>query len=161
MAGRIIEPQGVYADDRGRIVTLPQFAVVGSTVIESRAGAVRGNHYHRNESHLMYVASGRMLYLEQDPAGELVVVEVGPGESVVTPPGAPHCTVFPEDTVFIALSDADRTGDRYEEHVVRIRPLHERAEVAARVAALGRLVTAPAPAVAREPTGPRVAGGAQ
>lgn len=137
----VIEPDGVYTDARGRIVSLPVFPTVGSTVIESWTGAVRGNHYHAHESHLMYVVSGRMLYIEQEESGALQSFDVGPGESVITPPGAPHCTVFLEDTVFIALSDADRSGEKYEEEVVRVAPLHERPELAERLARFGKLIT--------------------
>lgn len=138
---RIVAPLGVHTDERGSIVSLPAFPTVASTVIESRAGAVRGNHYHRDESHLMYVISGLMLYLEEDGSGSLAAFEVGPGESVVSPPGAPHATVFLEDTIFVALSDVDRSGHRYEGGVVRVRPLQERPEISDRISAAGKLIT--------------------
>lgn len=138
----IIPAEGVYADDRGRIVSLPAFPAVGAMIIDSCTGAVRGNHYHRGESHLMYVISGRMLYIEQEESGAVTALDVTSGESVITPPGVPHCTVFLEDTTFIALSDADRSGGKYEEEVVRVRPLHEHPGLIGRLPPLEKLVTA-------------------
>ena len=141
---QVIPAEAVYADDRGEIVALPHFATAGTMVIESEAGAVRGNHYHDNESHLMYVVSGRMIYIEETPGGRVTVAVVGPGQSVVSPAGAPHCTVFPERTFFVTLSDWDRRGHRYEDEVTRVQPLEERPEVAAYLEGIGPLITGPA-----------------
>jgi oxalate decarboxylase/phosphoglucose isomerase-like protein (cupin superfamily) len=129
LSRQILSPKDINVDQRGRIITLPTFTTLETTLIESRAGAVRGNHYHLDESHLMYIVTGRMIYLEQSDSTELQVVELGPGESVVTPAGAAHCTLFPEDTVFVTLSDALRADGAYETSVVRIKPMHELAEV--------------------------------
>ncbi|MEU1762970.1 cupin domain-containing protein [Micromonospora sp. NPDC005652] len=141
---QVLAPQGIYADKRGRIVTLPTFPTVESTVIESRAGAVRGNHYHRDETHLMYVVSGFMVYIEQDVEGGLQVVEVRPGESVRTPAGVAHCTFFPEDTTFVALSDVSRAGDAYEDAVTRVAPMHEHPDVRRYIADAPGLLVVPA-----------------
>lgn len=139
----VIPPDAVHIDDRGEIVALPHFDTAGTMVIESEPGAVRGNHYHQNESHLMYVVSGRMIYIEEDEKRQITVADVRPGQSVISPAGAPHCTVFPEKTVFVALSDQDRRGRRYEDEVVRVRPLEERPEVAEYLDGIGPLITAP------------------
>ncbi|GGZ24915.1 cupin domain-containing protein [Streptomyces poonensis] len=138
---RILAPTEVHADLRGSITALPHFDTAGTMVIESEAGAVRGNHYHRNESHLMYVVSGRMIYLEEDADHRISVAEVGPGQSVISPKGVPHTTVFPERTVFVTLSDWDRRGRRYEDEVVRVDPLEERPEVAPYLEGIGELLT--------------------
>jgi oxalate decarboxylase/phosphoglucose isomerase-like protein (cupin superfamily) len=142
---QVLAPQAVYADHRGRIVNLPAFPTVESTVIESNAGAVRGNHYHRDETHLMYVVSGLMLYIEQDGDRRLHVVEVRPGESVLTPAGVPHCTFFPEDTAFVTLSDVSRAGEAYEQAVIRVTPLHEHPDVRRYIADAPRLLMAKVP----------------
>ncbi|ANS70524.1 hypothetical protein SLINC_8300 [Streptomyces lincolnensis] len=125
----ILPPEGVYRDARGEIINLPPFPTVGVLVINSRRTAVRGNHWHANESHLMYVASGRMLYIEEDENGELFTLEMGSQDAVVSPRGRAHCTVFLEDSVIVVLSDADRTGRRYEDEVVRVPPLNERLDL--------------------------------
>lgn len=138
-ARQTIPPEAVYTDLRGRIIALPHFDTAGTMVIESETGAVRGNHYHLNESHLMYVVSGRMIYIEEDADGGISVAEVGPGESVISPKGVPHTTVFPEHTVFVALSDWDRRGRRYEDEIVRVAPLEERPEVAPYLKDIGEL----------------------
>ncbi|WP_158843542.1 cupin domain-containing protein [Saccharothrix deserti] len=143
MSEQIILPEAVHADDRGRIIALPPFAAAGAMVIESVAGAVRGNHYHVNESHLMYVVSGLMIYIEEGLDKSLMVTEVGPGQSVISPPGASHCTVFAADTVFVALSDRDRRGDKYEGEVVRVAPMERRPEVADHLTGIDRLILAP------------------
>jgi len=124
-----IPPQNIYSDERGRIVSLPPFPATGVLVIESEPGAVRGNHLHQHESHLMYVVSGRMIYLEETERGTVVATEVGAGETVISPRGRAHCTVFPERTVICVLNDVDRTGARYEEEVVRVAPLDQRVDL--------------------------------
>ncbi|NGO06894.1 cupin domain-containing protein [Streptomyces sp. HC44] len=138
---QIIPPEAVHADLRGTITALPHFDTAGTMVIESEAGSVRGNHYHLNESHLMYVVSGRMIYLEEDDDRGISVADVGPGESVISPKGVPHATVFPEHTVFVTLSDWDRRGHRYEDEIVRVDPLEERPEVAPYLEGIGELLT--------------------
>lgn len=137
----LLPPDAVHTDPRGSITALPPFATAGTMVIESERGAVRGNHYHHDESHLMYVVSGRMIYIEDDPQLGICVAEVGPGQSVVSPKGVPHTTVFPEHTVFVTLSDVDRAGHKYEDAVVRVDPLEERPEVAPYLTGIGPLVT--------------------
>ncbi|MBC2869778.1 cupin domain-containing protein [Streptomyces mexicanus] len=137
---RTLPPEAVHTDPRGRIITLPPFDTAGTTVIESEPGAVRGNHYHRHESHLMYVVSGRMIYIEEDAEQRISVAEIGPGQSVVSPRGVAHTTVFPERTVFVTLSDWDRRGRRYEDEVVRVAPLEDRPEVAPYLEGIGELV---------------------
>lgn len=142
LSGQMIVPaDAVYADSRGKIIALPYFNTAGTMVIESQPGAVRGNHYHLNESHLLYVVSGRMHYIEEDAAQKTTVAEVGPGESVISPKGAPHATVFPEYTVFVTLSDRDRRGHRYEDEVVRVDPLENRPEVASHLERISELIT--------------------
>lgn len=137
----ILPADGLFLDARGQIANLPPFTTIGVTVITSERGAVRGNHYHLHESHLMYVVSGLMVYIEEDADGRTHVCEVGPGGAVVSPPRAPHCTVFPERTVFVTLSDWDRRGQNYEDEVVRIDPMERRTEVAASIAGLPELIS--------------------
>jgi len=125
----VVEPEGVYPDARGRIVALPEFPTAHSMIIESVRGAVRGNHYHHDESHLMYVVSGRMIYIEEQPGGELVTLDVTPGQAVVSPRGHAHTTIFAEPSVIAVLSDVDRRGSHYEEQVVRVEPLQHRVDL--------------------------------
>jgi quercetin dioxygenase-like cupin family protein len=143
MDEQIIPAEAVYTDARGAIVALPHFDTAGTMVIESEPGAVRGNHYHLHESHLMYVVTGKMIYIETDAEQRVSVAEVLPGQSVVSPAGAPHCTVFPEHTVFVTLSDWDRRGRRYEDEVVRVAPMEELPEVAEYLKGIDTLITAP------------------
>jgi mannose-6-phosphate isomerase-like protein (cupin superfamily) len=125
----ILLPEGVYADARGRIIALPDFPTKHAMIIECNTGAVRGNHYHHHESHLMYVVSGRMIYLEQQADGEIRTLDVKPGEAVVSPVSLAHTTVFPEPTVIAVLSDVDRGGERYENEVVRVDPLQHQVDI--------------------------------
>jgi hypothetical protein len=130
-ASRILTPQATFADGRGRIISLPEFRSAGALVIESRAGAVRGNHLHEHESHLQHMLSGTMIYLERQADGVLYTARVGPDQSVISERGVPHCSVFIEDSVFVVLSDTDRTGDKYENEIVRVEPLHADLDLAA------------------------------
>lgn len=143
MSEQLIPAEAVFADDRGQIAALPHFNTAGAMVIESVPGAVRGNHYHLHESHLMYVVSGLMIYIEEGVDRTVVVSEVGPGQAVISPPGAPHCTVFPEHTAFVTLSDWDRRGHKYEDEIVRVAPMETKPEVAAYLRGISHLITGP------------------
>lgn len=125
----LVPPQKIYTDERGRIVSLPPFPATGVLIIESEPGAVRGNHFHQQESHLMHVVSGRMIYLEESASGTVAATEVKAGETVISGRGRAHCTVFPERTVMCVLNDVDRTGNRYEDEVVRVAPLDQRIDL--------------------------------
>jgi dTDP-4-dehydrorhamnose 3,5-epimerase-like enzyme len=93
-----------------------------AVLIDSKAGSLRANHYHKTDWHYCYVVSGQIEYLHrqtgsnQDPK----VILVNEGEMVFTPPMIDHGMKFPVDTVFLTLSRNPRDQESYEADVVRV-----------------------------------------
>lgn len=111
-----------FADARGAIQTLVGGWVQSVQVISSKAQAVRANHYHRTDSHFMYVIWGVMRYYHRvvgdgmDPA----VVIVAAGQMVFTPPLVEHAVVFLEDSLLINITSKPRDKASYEDDLVRV-----------------------------------------
>lgn len=121
-SGPLVSLPAPFVDARGAIQTLVEGGIHSVQVITSRAGTVRANHYHKSDSHYMYVVSGAMRYYFR-PAGAQEpprLVLVGTGQMVFTPPLVEHAVHFPEDTVFLNLTSEPRDQSSYEEGVVRV-----------------------------------------
>jgi len=92
------------------------------SLISSKKGAVRSNHYHLSDWHYMYVLSGSFDYYFR-PTGsdkELQNIRVKAGEMIFTPPMEDHATVFLEDCDLLAMSRNPRDQDAYEKDVRRV-----------------------------------------
>lgn len=77
-----------FEDARGRIQTLVDGGIQSVQVITSKAKTVRANHYHKTDSHFMYVVRGSMNYYhrpvgDNSPPAMLVVREGVDRKSVV------------------------------------------------------------------------------
>jgi mannose-6-phosphate isomerase-like protein (cupin superfamily) len=114
-----------FVDARGVIQTLVDGAIQTVQIIVSAKGTVRANHYHRADSHYMYVTSGSMQYYYR-PVGATDAprsVLVRAGEMVFTPPMVEHAVFFPEDCMFINIAARSREQATYESDVVRVKLL--------------------------------------
>ena len=120
---RNIKPD--FVDDRGEIIKLLDD---GKTLIKSvllitcKKGAIRANHYHKNDTHHVYMLYGSMEYTEQDlntKKSETIVVNKG--DLVFTPPMMPHAMKFLEESAFLTLATESRHHEHYEDDTVRIK----------------------------------------
>ena len=111
-----------HVDNRGFIQPLVDLMMKSAVMIESKAGSLRANHYHKTDWHYCYVISGKIEYfhrkLNSKKEPELIIVEKG--NMIFTPPLVEHCMKFPEDTLFLTLSRNPRDQEAYESDVVRI-----------------------------------------
>ena len=121
----LVELEKPFVDVRGAIHPLVDRLMKSAVLIESKAGTLRANHYHKTDWHYCYVISGCIEYYHRptgsDEEPECVVARAG--EMVFTPPMVDHGMVFPEDTVFLTLSRNPRDQATYEADVVRIEML--------------------------------------
>ena len=121
----LVELEKPFVDVRGAIHPLVDRLMKSAVLIESKAGTLRANHYHKTDWHYCYVMSGCIEYYHRptgsDEEPECVVARAG--EMVFTPPMVDHGMVFPEDTVFLTLSRNPRDQETYEADVVRIEML--------------------------------------
>ena len=118
----VVKLEKPFVDGRGSIQPLVDTLMKSAVMIESKAGSLRANHYHKTDWHYCYVVSGSIEYLHR-PTGssqepEILIIEEG--EMVFTPPMVDHGMRFPVDTIFLTLSRNPRDQASYEADVVRI-----------------------------------------
>jgi len=118
----IVELEPAHSDDRGEIQSLVNFPVKNTSLITSKKGTVRSNHYHLTDWHYMYILSGQAdYYFRPTNSGETPKkIVLKKGDMVFTPPMEDHSTVFTEDTILLALSRNPRDQESYESDVKRI-----------------------------------------
>lgn len=110
----------IFKDERGYIADmLPKDVVVKSVMyITGHKGAVRGNHWHKKDTHYCFVVRGRIRYVHQGlTMNPYQVLE--PGDMVYSPVGEKHRFEFIDDGIFIAMATEPRTHENYEEDTTR------------------------------------------
>jgi quercetin dioxygenase-like cupin family protein len=111
-----------YTDGRGTIHNLIEVSTGSTVLIDSKAGSVRANHFHKTDWHYCYLISGSMDYYHRAAGApeppERIVVRAG--QMVFTPPMVEHAMKFLEDTLFITMSRNSRNHDAYEDDLVRV-----------------------------------------
>jgi dTDP-4-dehydrorhamnose 3,5-epimerase-like enzyme len=124
--GPIVSMPMPCEDDRGVIQTLVDGGIQCIQVITSKANTVRANHYHKTDSHYMYVVKGVMKYFhrpaEDKSAPEWLLVKAG--QMVYTPPLVEHAVEFLEDSEFLNITGKPRDQGSYEDDLVRVE-LHK------------------------------------
>ncbi len=115
--------EAAHEDDRGFIQCLVNLPTRNISLIFSKKGSVRSNHYHKTDWHYMYILSGSMdyYYRPHGDTAEIKKVNLQKGDMVFTPPVEEHTTFFPEDTHFLAISRNPRDQKAYEADVVRVQ----------------------------------------
>jgi len=118
----LVKLQNPFIDRRGSIQPLVDLMMKSAVMIESKAGSLRANHYHKTDWHYCYVISGQIQYFHKNVNSnkmpEMIIVKKG--NMVFTPPLVEHCMKFPEDTIFLTLSRNPRDQETYEADVVRV-----------------------------------------
>lgn len=123
----LVEMDAPHSDARGSIQSLVNFPMKNLSLITSKKGAIRSNHYHLTDWHYMYILSGSFDYYYR-PTGsdeELQCVKVKAGELIFTPPMEDHATVFLEDCNLLAMSRNPRDQETYEKDVRRVILIEE------------------------------------
>lgn len=120
---KTIEP--FFVDERGEMSHLleGETPITSAVLITSKKGAIRANHYHKHDTHHVYIIKGSMEYTYQavdDPEKKKHTVTVKAGQLVTSPPMTMHAMKFLEDSIFIALTTEARDQEKYEEDTVRV-----------------------------------------
>jgi quercetin dioxygenase-like cupin family protein len=118
---KIERRKSAFRDGRGVITDiLDGVPVECVTIITSKKGAVRGNHYHKKTTQYAYVLKGRFRLCTQR-AGEKVQARiVKQGDLVVNPPNERHAFVALEDSLMIACAHGPRAGRGFEGDTYRL-----------------------------------------
>ena len=111
-----------FIDKRGSIQPLVDLMMQSAVMINSKAGSLRANHYHKTDWHYCYVISGEIeyFYKKVDSSEKPDLIVAHKGEMIFTPPLVEHCMKFPKDTLFLTLSRNPRDQEAYEADVVRV-----------------------------------------
>ena len=118
-----LEP--VFSDDRGVIIDLvykTDFDAV--TLITSKKGAVRGNHYHKETTQYSYILSGKIEAYSQPPGGPVEIKTLGSGDMMISVPFEKHALHAVEDSELLIITKGPRGGMDYEADTFRVEPLH-------------------------------------
>lgn len=110
-----------FSDDRGEIIDVLKKGVVEYvTIIHSREGAVRANHFHKDTYQYVYVLKGKLRVVSQmpgEPASEVVLEE---GDMILNVPNERHAFETLAETSFLVLTRGPRGGDDYENDTFRL-----------------------------------------
>lgn len=120
-----IKPE--FSDERGDIIKIlddGKTVFKSASIITSKAGAVRANHYHKTDAHYCYVLSGKMECFEK-PVGaddsEIKSVILQTGDMIYSPTMMAHAFRFLEDTIWVVLALNSRHQAAYESDTVRVK----------------------------------------
>lgn len=120
-----IKPE--FIDERGEITMIldnERTPIKSVLLITCKKGAIRANHYHKEDSHYAYMLSGSVEYFEEPVSGtekKRETAMLSEGDMVYTPAMTVHAMCFLEDSVFIALATKSRKEGAYEDDTVRIK----------------------------------------
>ena len=114
-------PEISFEDDRGIIKDILIHEPVDAiTLIQSKKGVVRGNHFHKDTTQWVYVLSGQLQYLTQKENEPVIEQLVNSGDLIVAEPMERHALIATEDTEFFVFTKGPRGGDSYEDDTYRL-----------------------------------------
>lgn len=119
---RLFKGLDSYKDARGAINSLlPEGATIKSALhITGNKGAVRGNHWHKKDTHYCYVVEGIIRYDYIESRGDKIKrVTLKPGSLIYTPTIERHRFTFITGGSFLALATEVRSQKAYEKEIVR------------------------------------------
>ncbi|OGU35103.1 MAG: hypothetical protein A2068_06430 [Ignavibacteria bacterium GWB2_35_6b] len=110
-----------FIDHRGEITDLIDgFDVNSITLITSKKGAVRGNHFHKQTIQYLYLIEGKLEYFTQHGDSEITKTVLNKGDFVETPKNVKHAFKALENSIFLACCSGLRAGKQYEEDTFRL-----------------------------------------
>jgi len=110
-----------YKDNRGVITDIMvKEPIEYVTLITSKKGAIRGNHYHKDTFQWVYIISGQMKLFAQMPEEEVESTTLNRGDIALTPPLERHAFIALRDTEFMVFTRGPRGGDDYEKDTFRL-----------------------------------------
>ncbi len=114
-----------HEDERGKISDIFYDTNINHVaMIESKAGSIRGNHYHKLTTQYVLVVKGELEYWHKphdssDSADSILLKE---GDFVKSPPYEVHSFKMTTDNQFIVFSEGLRGGKDYEKDTYRYEP---------------------------------------
>lgn len=100
----ILEPNFCFKDDRGTLTQLVREGYSQVNVITSCANALRGGHFHKNNSEAFYIISGKIsLEAWQDGSETKEKYTFKTGDMFSIPSNVAHSFLFEEETTLVSM----------------------------------------------------------
>ena len=108
---KVLQKEVVYEDERGTIRDVLFNEIIEHvTIISSKKGAIRGNHYHKHTSQYTYVIKGSLKAISQTQDKQIEIKIIEQNDLLFTPPMEKHVLVSLEDSEILALTRGPRGG---------------------------------------------------
>jgi quercetin dioxygenase-like cupin family protein len=118
---KVIKISPAFSDARGEVIDIVKDTVVEyATIITSRRGAVRANHFHKETHQYVYMLEGRMRVVSQMPGEAQEEVVLHKGDLIVNAPLERHAFEAIDNCTFLVLTRGPRGGDNYEKDTFRL-----------------------------------------
>lgn len=105
MPVEFLKPDFEFFDDRGSLIQLVHEGWKQVNYITSKAGAFRGNHYHKNNVEAFFIISGELKLGLKDSRGNAEEYHIKAGDFFKIFPNTNHSFDFITDTTLISLYD--------------------------------------------------------
>ena len=124
---RLLHPPATRSDDRGEIIDiLVKENVEYVTLITSKAGTTRGDHFHKETVQSVYILEGRIKMLTRIPGESVVATTLEKGDLATTGKMEQHSMTALQDSAFMVFTTGVRGGEDYEKDTYRLEePLQE------------------------------------
>ena len=114
-------PSVAFEDERGSIIDLVQGeSFDAASMITTRAGGIRGNHYHNDTYQVIYLLAGSLRLVTQMPGQKVVTRIAKAGDLIRTPAVERHAVQALEDCTMVVLTRGPRAGSNYESDTLRL-----------------------------------------
>ena len=118
---KVISKKSAFEDERGKITDiLENESIDSATIITSKKGAIRGNHYHKESVQYTFVLKGSLKVFTQVSRRKIESVTIKAGELMLTPPLEKHALLAEEDSELLVLTRGPRSGKNYETDTYRL-----------------------------------------
>ena len=112
----------IFNDKRGSIQKIVEGIFHSSLLIETNKHSVRANHFHKKDSHYIYVLEGELVYFYKkiNKHSHLYFSKFKISNLFYTPPLYEHVLFFTKKTKFLVFSPHKRSRKEYENDLVRL-----------------------------------------
>ena len=123
-----------FKDKRGWLKKILDGNFSSCIEIYSKKGSVRANHYHKKDTHFIYVINGEILYFYKDRrrGAKTRFKLMKKNDLFFTPAMQEHMAYFTKNTHFLAFSTRKRTKFDYEKDLIKVN-MRDYQEVAAAI----------------------------
>ena len=124
-----------FKDKRGWLKKILDGNFSSCIEIYSKKDSVRANHYHKKDTHFIYVIDGEILYFYKDRKrrAKTRFKLMKKNDLFFTPAMQEHMAYFTKNTHFLAFSTRKRTKFDYEKDLIKVN-MRDYQEVAAAIA---------------------------